>query len=118
MHRIVDDDTDYKPYKRPRKHKIIPGANEYRLECIRKLLYKLKHIDAGKVIIFTDEKYFTLAQYSNRQNDKLIWLKGDEASAPDDLCHIGQVQCPTGVMFFGAVASNGKVAPPDLWRGG
>ncbi len=55
------------------RHKITPGAKERRLECTTKLLNKLKHKDAGKVIIiFTDEKYFTLAQYLNHQNDKLM----------------------------------------------
>ncbi len=40
--------------------------------------------------------------------------KGAQDSVPDELRHIGQVQCVTSIMFFGAVSSCGKVAPP-IW---
>ena len=89
----------------------MPGAKKCCLEWAQRILNKLKHNHAGKTIIFTDEKYFTVAQYSNRQNNKLIWRKGDQDNAPDSLCHVAQAQSLAGVMFFGTVASNGKVAP-------
>ncbi len=53
---------------------------------------------------FTDKKFFTLVQYSNHQNDKLIqgWARLCAS------CHVGQVQHPTCVMFFSSVANNGN----------
>ncbi len=100
--------------KRPRSHKIMPGAKECCLERTRGFLNRLKHGDAGKTIIFTDEKYFTLAQYSNHQSDKIILQKGAQDSVPDELHNVGPVQCAGGVMFFGAVSSCRKVVPP-VW---
>ncbi len=112
MRRLVNDDLECRSYKRPRAHKIMPGAKKCCLEWAQRILNKLKHNHAGKTIIFTDKKYFTLAQYSNCQNDKLIWCKGDRDNALDSLSHVAQAQHPAGVMFFGTVTSNGKVASP------
>ncbi len=111
MQCLLAEDLGMKSYQRVRVHKITPGAKERRLECTRGLLNWLKDGDASKSIIFTNEKYFTLAQYSNRQNDKIILQKGAQDSAPDELRHIGQVQCAAGIMFLGTVSSCGKVTP-------
>ncbi len=72
MQHLLAEDLGMKSYQRLRAHKIMPGAKECRLERTRGLLNRLKHGDAGKSIIFTNEKYFTLVQYSNGQNEQII----------------------------------------------
>ncbi len=46
---------------------------------------------------FADKQYFTLAQCSNRQNDKVSLKKGEQDSAPDQFCHRGLAQCAAGI---------------------
>ncbi len=111
MNKLVKQDG-MRSYKRPQAHKVSAGAKVCQVQRAKALRSKIKHGQAGKMPVFTDKKYFTLAQYSNRQNDQVIWRKGELDQAPDELFHVRQVQRPAGVMFFSAVASNGEVAPP------
>ncbi len=114
MSKVVKEELGCRSYKRPRRHNLTNQSKVRRLVCAKGLLNKLKHEAASKSIIFSDEKFFTLAQYSNRQNDKLIWRQGEQESAPDELRNVGQVQRAAGAMFLGVVGSDGKVAPP-IW---
>jgi hypothetical protein len=106
MRRLVKEDLGSVSYVRP-------GAVVRRKERSQKLLNHLKNDHKGKVILFSDECYFTLAQYS-LQNDKFIWRKGDQANAPHDLRYVGQKQRASGSMFLGIVASNGDIGP-TIW---
>ncbi len=62
----------------------------------------------------SDEKLFTLAPYSNRRNDQIIWRAGELEDCPDDLRHVGLRQREAGAMFLGIVASEGNIGPP-IW---
>ncbi len=66
-------------------------------------------MDAGLILLFSDEKWFTLAQYHNRRNTKVVLPQGE---APDERRVQGMAQRPAGIMFLGVVASDGKVGPP------
>ncbi len=114
VRRAVKEDLGKHSYARPRRHIITPGARKRRKERCGKLINRLKHNDAKLSIIHSDEKWFTLAAYSNRRNDQFIWDKGDQKNAPDELRHVGVRQHAAGAMFLGIVGSNGKKGPP-IW---
>jgi len=114
MGQVVKEDLAMASYARTRRHKISPGAKVRRLQRCKKLLNHLKNRDKGKTLIFSDEKFFTLAPYSNRRNDKVIWRKGEQEACPDELRHVGMRQREAGAMFLGIVASNGLVGP-SIW---
>ncbi len=90
---------------------LTPAARRKRHERCCALINRLKGPDAAATILFQDEKFFTLAQYHNRQNSKVILRQGHQWDAPDER-FIGTTQRPAGVMFFGAISSDGRVAPP------
>ncbi len=60
---------------------------------------------ASKIVIFTDEKYSALLQYSNRQNDKLVLPQGEQHLVSHDHCAAAQAQPLAGVMFLGIIPS-------------
>ncbi len=113
--RVIRQDLGY---YRSCHHAISAGATTKRLERSRELLRRLRGRgqDRGKVLIFSDKKWWTLAQYSNRQNDKVILRQGEGqlAQVPDDVRFNQVHQRAAGTMFLGVVTSDGKVAPP-IW---
>ncbi len=112
MQRALKENLGLKSYVRCRHHNIPPGAKMCRTERTKKLLNRIKHQYAGKVVIWPDEKYFTLAQYCKHQNDQVTLRKGEQHHAPDDVRYVGLDHCSAGVMFLGIVASDRKIGPP------
>ncbi len=116
--RVIRQDLGYYSYARSCRHAISTGAKTKRLERSRELLRWLRGRgrDGGKVLIFSDKKWWALAQYSNRQNDKVILHQGEGRSVqvPDDVRFNQVCQRVADAMFLGVVALNGKVAPP-IW---
>ncbi len=112
MERVVKEDLGLASYARPRRHKIAPGTKQRWLERAKKLLNHLKNRDRHKVLLFSDEKWFTLAPYSSRRNDEIIWCKGGLDTAPEELRYVEVCQREAGAMFLGIIASDGKVGPP------
>ena len=109
MRRLVKQDLGMASYAVAKRQRLTPEGRRKRQDRSCALINRLKGPDAGKVILFQDEKYFTLAQYHNRRNSKVILRQGDRE---DERRFIGVAQRPAGVMFFGVIASDGKIAPP------
>ncbi len=68
MCQIVGKELESRSYARSRRHFSIEARNRH-LERAKKILNRLKRVDKRKTIIFSDEKFFTLAPFSNRHND-------------------------------------------------
>ena len=83
---------------------------EKHLHCCKTPLHDLKHAKAGQVIIFSDEKTWTVDPVQNCQNDRYLSF-GDVDEA---VCTLTTTKHPTSVMSLGFVASDGK-APPLHW---
>ncbi len=116
MRHIVHNDLGMGSYVRRKGQRITPAAKKKRVARASGLLNRLKHRDAKKTIIFSDEKWWTLSPYHNRRNDHVIWCKGDFDNAPDNLRVVGYEQRAAGIMFLGVVASNGLKAPPIFFE--
>ena len=136
MQRLVKDLGLYS-YAKARGCQFNPRIRRNRVELAQGIMNRLRHGDAGKVILFSDERYFTIAPYHNRRNDQvggfysfflifndfrrffqLIWRKGELQEAPDDLRVVGVEQRPEGVMVLGVFASNGAKCPPFFFPEG
>jgi len=80
-----------------------------KLERSKKLLWILKK--KMPIILFTDEKYFTVDQVQNSRTDRYI-TKLKIRDVPDHIRTIKKTKHPSQLMMFGLVASNGLKMPP------
>jgi hypothetical protein len=76
---------------------------EKRLKRCKILLNKMKRGD-DRVLIFSDEKIFTVDAVSNSRSLRYI------AKRPEDVT--GVTKHPAGAMILGIIDSDGKVFPP------
>jgi len=86
-----------------------------RLERCKKLLWILKK--NTPVILFTDEKYFTVNQVLNSRNNRYITKKRVK-DVPDHVKSVKKSKHPAQIMVFGLVASNGLKMPPVFLKSG
>ncbi len=109
MRRLVKEDLGMYSYVKQERPLLSEETRRRRKERATLLLNRIKRVDAGATILFSDEKWFTLAQYHNRRNTKVVLRQGE---TPDERRVQGVAQRPAGLMFLGVVASDGRVAPP------
>ncbi|QQP40579.1 Putative transposable element [Caligus rogercresseyi] len=70
----------------------------------------LKKAPAGRVIVFSDEKTWTVDPVRNRRNDRYLTF----GEVDEDVRTMSTTKHPASVMSLGFVASNGK-AMPLIW---
>ncbi len=77
MQTIIKKDLGLFSYARARGCLFNDQVMANRVELARGLINRLRHAppggDAGKVVIFSDERYFTVCPYHNRRNDQVIF---------------------------------------------
>ncbi len=71
MQRVVRKDLGLYSYAKGRGCQMNPRIRRNRCERAQALLNRIRHRDAGKTLIFSDERYFTLRPYHNRKNDQV-----------------------------------------------
>ncbi len=81
MHWLVMEDLGMRSYAKQERALLSDATWARRKERATLLLNRLKRVDAGATLIFSDKKWFTLEQYHNRQNTKVVLPQGE---APDD----------------------------------
>ncbi len=114
MRRLVKEDLGMFSYAKQERPLLSDATRRKRKERANVLVNRLKGVDAGATLLFTDEKFFTLAQYHNRRNSHVVLRQGEVS----DLRVQGVAQRPAGVMFLGVVASDGRVGPPIFVEAG
>jgi hypothetical protein len=78
MSRLIRDDLHMRAHRRSKGHLLTPALKEIRLTGAELLLQC--HAERGhEVILFTDEKIFTIEEQYNSQNDKIYALTSCEA---------------------------------------
>ena len=114
MQRLVHEDLEMKSYRMEQRQFLSETARERRKSRAAAILNRLKSLDAGKTIVFSDEKWWTGEKAHNRQNDRYLAAAGDAATTIEDYRVVPKKQRARGVMFLGLVASNGLISPP-IW---
>ncbi len=77
MCRLVKKDLGMASYAVAKRQKLTEEGRHKRQERSGALINHLNGPDAGKVVLFKDEKYFMLAQYHNQRNSKVILFQGN-----------------------------------------
>ena len=104
MRRVIKDDLHASSRARVKRHLITERVKELRVSRVssKRLLSVLKK---GKmVILFSDEKLFSIDAVCNSGTDRFISSKNLE-DVPEKVKFSFQTKHPTGVMMFGLVAS-------------
>lgn len=114
MQRLVHEDLGMKSYRMEQRQLLSDGARDRRKSRAQAILNRLKGPDAGKTIVFSDEKWWTIEKFYNRQNDRYLASAGDAEAVPEQFRIVSRQQRARGAMFLGLVTSNGLVSPP-MW---
>ena len=97
MRRILKTDFGMKSYKMSKRHLVSPASKRKRL--VRAKQRKKMEDAAGKAIVWTNEKIFTVDTTANRQNDRV--LSTHSKTLPEDVKHHFLRQKPASVMVYG-----------------
>ena len=108
MNRILKNDLKLTSYKKQYKQVLSAASKMKRLNRCKILLNKIKN-SAGEVIIWSDEKIFTVQQILNKQNDRIY--SSDIRLEPDKRKFNFRRQKPASLMVWAAVASDGTKSP-------
>ena len=111
VRRAVKSDLGLKSYARTPRHLLTEAMKTRRLERCRKVRSFLKK-SVRTVIIFSDEKIFTVDAVVNRRNDRYL------AESLADVKGTYRTKHPAQVMMLGVVASDGKKMPPYFFKPG
>ena len=109
--RAVKEDLGMKSYVRRVRNLLNTRSRALRGERCPKLLNHLKH-KGRHVRGFVDEKKFVVGEVANRQNTRVI------AFDPSEVPPVMQSINSASVMFFAAVANDGKVMLPHFIEAG
>ena len=69
------------------------------------------------ILLFVDEKYFTVDQVINSRTDRFI-TKKRVRDVPDAIWSVQKSKHPVQIMMFGLVSSNGLKMPPVFLESG
>ena len=99
----------FKSRAKIRKFLLTDRLRASRLERAKKILLILKK--KKPVILFSDEKYFTVDQVSNSMFDRFI-SKKKVSEVPDHIKTVSKTKHPSQIMMFGLVTSDGRKMDP------
>ena len=109
VRRIVKKNLKAKSFAQNQKFLLTDRIKKARLDRCKKILNKLKK--KTPIILFTDEKYFTVDPIINSRTNRYI-AKGRAKDAPDHVRSVQNTKHPAQIMMFGLVASNGLKMDP------
>lgn len=110
MRRLVKEDLGLQSRAVQLRPLLTPATMEKRAERAHNILARIRHQDAGKIRIFSDEKIFTADAAVNRRNSR--YLSGLPVGDVDPKIRITPFhKAPAKVMVLGVVGSDGQKCP-------
>ena len=109
IRKIVKCNLKSKSFARNQKFLLTDRLKTSRLERCRKILAQFKK--KTPIVLFTDEKYFTVDPIVNSRTARYI-AKGRAKDAPDHIRSVQNSKHPAQIMMFGLVSSNGLKMDP------
>lgn len=105
LRRILKDKLQTKPYK---IQKVQDLSMRQKQERVKRAKALLKRAAEGRLenIVFTDEKLFTVAQFVNKQNDR-VWLP-ERSRTHADVLTATRRQKPASVMVWAGITRDGR----------
>lgn len=116
VRRIVKEDLKMKSRARLKVPLLTTKQKKARMDRAKALLNNIKHAAPGRVMLFTDEKIFTVDASLNRRNDR--WIGNEPENYSDEVRYRNTTKHPSSVMVFGLVASDGRKMPPVFVKAG
>ncbi len=111
---IVREDLGMKSCALAKVQLLMANQRQKRLECCKKILNFLKRGD-DKVLVFSDEKIFTIDAVGNSRTKWYIAKKPEDV--PAEIHYHGHSKHPAASMMLGIVSGNRKAFPP-VWING
>ena len=108
MGRVVKEDLGLYPYKLQRRQ-LLSSATKMKRMTRAKILKTWLAENPEVIIIYSNEKLFTVAHQFNLQNDRI--LSEDISKVDPSLKYVYRSQKPRSIRIWCAVASNGKKSP-------
>jgi inhibitor of nuclear factor kappa-B kinase subunit alpha len=115
IRKIVKQELGAKSFARTQKFLLTDRLKALRLERCKAILAILKK--KTPVILFSDEKYFTVDPVLNSRTDRFI-TKKKAKDTPAAIRSVQKSKHPAQVMMFGLVSSNGLKMPPVFLKSG
>lgn len=115
VRKVVKHKIGAKSLSRTKSFLLTDRLKTLKKERSKKLLSVLKK--KSPVILFTDEKYFTVDQVQNSRTDRYITTLRVK-DVPDHIRTIQKSKHPSQLMMFGLIASNGLKMPPVFFKKG
>lgn len=110
MRRIIKEDLNSKS-RAIRKCQLLTNSLKVsRLEKCKKIRSMMKKMKV-EILLYSDEKYFTVDKVRNSRNDRYI-TDMPVRDVPDHIKSIARSKHPSHIMVFGLVSSDGKKMPP------
>lgn len=107
MRRIVHKNLQKYPYKIQKAHGLTQKMMDTRKSRCKELLKRFPTPARASSILFTDECLFTVEQFVNHQNDRVLAGSLQEASQKGRIA--SRTAHPQAIMAFGAVTGDGKM---------
>lgn len=112
MGRLVNKDLGLKSRAISKVQSLTALQRQKRFERSKKLLNWLKSNKEKKAIVFSDEKNFTVEQFTNRRNSRYLAVDPDDVDPSVRYSPHGKF--PAKAMMFGLVGTDGFTIPP-VW---
>ena len=109
IRKIVKDRLKARSLARTKRFLLTDSLKSSRLDRCKKILQALKK--KMPVILFSDEKYFTLDPIINSRTSRFI-SRTKAKDAPEHIRMIKTTKHPSQIMMFGLVSSTGQKMPP------
>ena len=107
VRQIVHKKLGKYPYKIQKAHGLTDRMKATRLTRCKELLKRFKKPANASTILFTDECLFTVEQFVNHQNNRIITGNVQEANQKGQIA--SKTAYPQAVMVFGAITGDGKM---------
>ncbi|KIH61125.1 hypothetical protein ANCDUO_08608 [Ancylostoma duodenale] len=104
--RIVKEDLGLKPFKLRKVQELSSAQKGNRLTRSRALLKRPANGELENMVLFSDEKIFTVEQVLNRKNDRL-WLK-ERSPVSSSLFNIARKQGPLSIIVWAGITESGR----------
>jgi len=106
MRRLVKRDLGFRAFKMKTVQLLTNDQKKKRLDRSKTLRRRYTH-GAHQRILFSDEKIFTIEQFLNNQNDRILARRSDEVDK--DVKNVARTQKPKQVMVWAGFIGNQRL---------
>eukprot|EP00096_Caligus_rogercresseyi_P001597 TRINITY_DN1266_c0_g1_i1.p1 TRINITY_DN1266_c0_g1~~TRINITY_DN1266_c0_g1_i1.p1 ORF type:complete len:251 (+),score=39.61 TRINITY_DN1266_c0_g1_i1:1074-1826(+) len=115
MRELLKEDSGLKSLAKTRVQMLTSLQHEKRVDRCRKIKNFIKNDLKGRIIVFSDEKTFSVDKDTSRRNDR--YIRTSTKSSDPEIRFVPRSKHPQKAMMLGFMGSDGKAFPP-IWFDG